>query len=399
MTLGFYLLALSKGICILFNFCCFLFRHLSPSKYFSSRESTFECRLANRESVKDGRNMDGEEECWKNSNKMKTELERNESILLAHEPKYYVEAIRNKHMEIECKRRREQFDSNIGNVMSCGVGSSLENIILAHEPKYFIESLRTKKMDVESRRKKDQVIVPINTSCDYDVSNECDSSKRLDGTSSQHSEESHKAIVRSPNYVGDISCKSDCDNLCNLLVKDLHNTPESSTGSSDPLPSKSDYHKNKPLDISIINPDLSAILAEWEADSVSSLSPNSECFLYKNNENKNDVVQSFLELIPGMTISPRSSTSGLRYPECFSPEPDENHSPRLNDSPHSVGRITSPNSPLASSKYSPLLVVLRTRNSNSDKESQRTKDQEEKCKSFSKEEVTARGNSYLNTIT
>lgn len=376
----------------------FFFRLLSPSKYFSSRESTFECRLTNSERVKDGRNMDKEEECWKSPNKIKTELDRKESILLAHEPKYFVEAIRNKQIEIECKRRREQLDSSIGSVMSCGVGNSLDDIILAHEPKYFIESLRTKQMDVESRKKKDQVVVPSNSSCDYDVSNECDSSKRLDGTSSQHNEESHKAIVKSPNYLGDISCKSDCDNRSSLLVKDLQNTPESSTGSSDPLPSKSDHHKNKPLDISIINPDLSAILAEWEADSVSSLSPNSECFLYKNNENKNDVVQSFLELIPGMTISPRSSTSAIRYPECFSPEPDENNSPRLNDSPHSVGRITSPNSPLASSKYSPLLVVLRTRNSNSDKESQRTKEQEEKCKSFSKEEVTARGNLFLNTI-
>lgn len=327
-----------------------------------------------------------EEECWKSPNKMKTELDRKDSILLAHEPKYFVEAIRNKQMEIECKRRREQLDNCKGNMVSCGVGNSLENIILAHEPKYFVDSFRAKQMEIENRRKKDQVVVPMNTSCDYDVSNECDSNKRLDGTSSQLSEESHKAIAKSPNYLGDISCKSDCDNVSSLSVKDLHNTPESSTSNVDPLPSK-----NKPLDISIINPDLSAILAEWEADSVSSLSPNSECFLYKNNENKNDVVQSFLELIPGMTISPRSSTSGMRYPERYSPEPDENNSPRLNDSPHSAGRITSPNSPLASSKYSPLLVVLRTRNNNSDKESQRTKEQEEKCKNFSKEEVTARG--------
>uniref|UniRef100_A0A1B6E7W5 DDB1- and CUL4-associated factor 15 WD40 repeat-containing domain-containing protein n=2 Tax=Clastoptera arizonana TaxID=38151 RepID=A0A1B6E7W5_9HEMI len=57
-----------------------------------------------------------------------------------------------------------------------------------------------------------------------------------------------------------------------------------------------------------VNPDLNAIIADWEVDS---LSPKSD-YVTRSKENKNEVIQRFLELIPGMSskyIRPFNKTS------------------------------------------------------------------------------------------
>ncbi|KAG8278052.1 hypothetical protein J6590_028876 [Homalodisca vitripennis] len=264
-----------------------------------------------------------------------------------------------------------------------------ENI---EEPKYLVESLRGKRMDLtrdrrnewECKRRREQLEVRAVVGTDSrDCDNKCDiHQRRLDETSFRINGESHKnPAVPQQNVLDSISDIINCDNLDKLTMG------ESTSSKVEPLPSKSELHKM--LDVSVINPDLSAILAEWEAESVSSLSPKSDTFLYKNGESKNDVIQSFLDLIPGMTISPRSSNSGSRISEHSCSEANENISPKVNEGPHSTSRLSSPSSPLAS-KYSPLLVVLRPRNCNQDKDPQRSKEQDDKCKISNKDETTTR---------
>uniref|UniRef100_A0A1B6H7S5 DDB1- and CUL4-associated factor 15 WD40 repeat-containing domain-containing protein n=1 Tax=Homalodisca liturata TaxID=320908 RepID=A0A1B6H7S5_9HEMI len=264
-----------------------------------------------------------------------------------------------------------------------------ENI---EEPKYLVESLRGKRMDLtrdrrnewECKRRREQLEVRAVVGTDSrDCDNKCDiHQRRLDETSFRINGESHKnPAVPQQNVLDSISDIINCDNLDKLTMG------ESTSSKVEPLPSKSELHKM--LDVSVINPDLSAILAEWEAESVSSLSPKSDTFLYKNGESKNDVIQSFLDLIPGMTISPRSSNSGSRISEHSCSEANENISPKVNEGPHSTSRLSSPSSPLAS-KYSPLLVVLRPRNCNQDKDPQRSKEQDDKCKMSNKDETTTR---------
>lgn len=134
---------------------------------------------------------------------------------------------------------------------------------------------------------------------------------------------------------------------------------------------------------SIINPDLTSILAEWEAESVSSLSPKSDILVNKTRETKNDVIQSFLELIPGITISPRSSRSQR------SQEPTVSEKPSVE---HSSTRTGSPNS-----KFASLLVVLRARNCNQE-EAQRSNQLDDKVKPPDKEETMTKGTSNNNII-
>lgn len=249
--------------------------------------------------------------------------------------------------------------------------------------KYLVESLKVKQMSLDCKRRREGgTMVPSRKSCDSEISNECDTqlNKRLDESMS---DDSHNSTCDSPRSIScDVSCKENCDIKSNLVVGEMNGNPSSSTSNVESLPSKS-----KPLNVSIINPDLSAILAEWEADSVSSLSPNSDCLLYKN-ESKNEAIQSFLELIPGVTISPQGTNSTGRATEQLSPDSECSGSPRLTEASHSVSRVSSPNC-----KYSPLLVVLRARNSNCSQENehQKLKEHEDKGKQFTKEEVSIKG--------
>lgn len=253
-----------------------------------------------------------------------------------------------------------------------------------HSEKYLLESLKVKQMSLDCKRRREGgTMVPSRKSCDSEISNECDTqlSKRLDESTN---DDSHNSICDSPQSAScDVSCKENCDMKSNLAVGEMNVDPSSSTSNVETLPSKS-----KPLNVSIINQDLSAILAEWEADSVSSLSPNSDCLLYKN-ESKNEAIQSFLELIPGMTISPQTVNSAGRAGEQLSPVSEcSGNSPRLSEASHSVSRVSSPNC-----KYSPLLVVLRARNSNCNQESEnlKLKEHEDKSKPFIKDELSIKG--------
>lgn len=196
-----------------------------------------------------------------------------------------------------------------------------------------------------------------NYNCDLSI--ECDT-------------QSLERTVPQQNLVDNIS---DCDNF-NKLNESL-SSPVSSQNSDDCNFSKYEFHENS-LDVSIIKPDLSDILADWDVDSISSLSPKSNCCVYKNRESKNANIQSFMENISGTTIPPWTSNNSTRTVEHSWDSGGDSGGP----STHSSNR--------PSSKFSPVLLVLRTRNCNQD-EMQKPKELEEKGKTLTNEEGLDRG--------
>ncbi|XP_054275434.1 uncharacterized protein LOC128994721 isoform X2 [Macrosteles quadrilineatus] len=210
--------------------------------------------------------------------------------------------------------------------------------------------------------------VPVSSVCDSAKSDKCDfkilnqtSCQGLSGDLMHHDSVEHEFSIC--DYPRRSSREKDFNDL-NTPFPSCEGTSAMKVHHSQRVSSASDQSNHKPhLEVSVINPNLSSILAEWEADSVSSLSPRSDSL------GKNDVIQSFLDLMPGVTISPRTAQNGVS---------SENVSQISNENAPSVSKTSSP-------KYSPLLVVLRTRNCIQE-EQQKPKEQE-KAKELAKEEV------------
>lgn len=71
-----------------------------------------------------------------------------------------------------------------------------------------------------------------------------------------------------------------------------------------------DKYVHSSVPTKVMNPDLSAIMADWEADSLSSLSPKSDTVVCRNYESKNEIIQTFLEIIPSTSSLSRSTKLG-----------------------------------------------------------------------------------------
>lgn len=231
-----------------------------------------------------------------------------------------------------------------------------------------IESIRTKQIDVDSKRRQmdtHKICALPSDNCDHNTSNECDT-QGLEALSSQPIDKT----VPQQTLVGNFSCTTnDCDNISNL--NESISSPVSFQNDDCTL-SRFGWLKQS-LAMPIKIPKVSHMLADWKEEPL----PKSKHCDCKNKESKNKNIQSFMEHIPGTTRG--SSNNNQRTLDYSRETGGDAGSP----SPHSSNRLTT--------KFSPMVVVLRPRNCNQD-EVQKSKEMEDKGKPIGNEEGSPRGN-------
>lgn len=130
---------------------------------------------------------------------------------------------------------------------------------------------------------------------------------------------------------------------------------------------KFDASSNKAM-----NPDLKAIIADWEADS---LSPKSDSVIGRTKDSKNEVIQRFLELLPGMNVhNKKSSAFSCKkiYHEKINTQGNV-RAQEIEDCSQDSVSISSDDSKQRVSRFPPLRVALKPRNRNKSKGTTRHK--------------------------